>query len=403
MNFESFGFDPRILKGVTSAGYITPTPIQLEAMPHVLAGRDVVGLAQTGTGKTAAFVLPILQRLIRSPQRKIQALVLSPTRELAEQTRGEIASLGLKTRLRSMAIYGGVGMKPQLDRLHSGVDIVVACPGRLLDHMGQGKVDLSTVKVLVLDEADRMLDMGFEPDIRRIVKRVPRQRQTLLFSATMPEDILRLAREFMQDPVSVSLNHSRPVETVSHYVYPVEGHLKTRLLIELLRSEETDSVLVFTRSRMRTNRLAGQLKRAGFSVASLEGGMPQKKRQAALQGFRDRKYQILVATDIAARGMDVLSISHVVNYDVPDTADTYTHRIGRTGRAEQTGRALTLVTQDEATAIRDFERDMAVEMPCCEVEGFEYDAPMPPRPRSAPRRNGQRPGRRKPARQAQHR
>jgi ATP-dependent RNA helicase RhlE len=379
VSFETFNLDPRILAGVKSAGFQTPTPIQSQTIPAALGGRDVLGLAQTGTGKTAAFVLPILQRLTEGQHRKIRALVISPTRELAEQTHQDFCSLGPKTRLKSMTIYGGVGMEPQIKKLRSGVDIVVACPGRLLDHMGQGNVDLSAVEVLVLDEGDRMLDMGFLPDVKRILKRVPRKRQAMLFSATMPDDIRRLANDILRDPAVAQIDHSRPAKTVSHALFPVEPHLKTRLLKSLLRSTETRSVLVFARTKIRTKRLADQLERAGFNVAKLLGDMPQNKRQNALNGFRDGKYQILVATDIASRGVDVLGISHVINYDMPDTPEAYTHRIGRTGRAEQTGTAYTFVTQDDAPAVRAFERTLAVEMECRELEGFDYDAPPPAR------------------------
>jgi ATP-dependent RNA helicase RhlE len=387
VSFEQFGFDPRIAAGISSAGYSTPTPIQELAIPAVLAGRDVLGLAQTGTGKTAAFVLPILQRLIGRPHGKVRALVLSPTRELAEQTKDEVVALGAKTRTRCATVYGGVGMAPQVKKLKAGVDIVVACPGRLLDHLRQGTVDLSGVEVLVIDEADRMFDMGFMPDVRRILESVPSKRQTLLFSATMPEDIRRFTRHIMHNPVDVQVNPCRPAETVSHALYPVEEHLKTPLLIGLLKKAEVESVLVFTRTRHRTKRLADKLKGEGFSVARLEGGMPQGKRQDAMDGFRRGRYRILVATDIAARGVDVTGISHVINYDVPDTSDSYTHRIGRTGRAERTGTAFTLVTPADVSAVRTFAREMPVELVQCELEGFDYGPRTrmldiaPPRPR----------------------
>jgi ATP-dependent RNA helicase RhlE len=391
-SFESFGFDPRVAEGIARAGFVTPTPIQEQTIPEVLAGRDVMGLAQTGTGKTAAFVLPIVERLLKGPRGKVRALIITPTRELAEQIHGDIRLLGGKTRLRSMTIYGGVGMNPQMKKLREGVEIIVACPGRLLDHMGQGSVALSTVEVLVLDEADRMLDMGFMPDVKRILRHVPRKRQTLLFSATMPNEIRGLANDILHKPAVAQIDHSRPAKTVSHAVYPVEPHLKTRLLVSLLRNTETDSVLIFTRTRMRTKRLTEDLRKAGFSVASLEGGMPQSKRQASLEGFRRGKYRMLVATDIAARGVDVLSISHVINFDMPATPEDYTHRIGRTGRMTRTGKAFTLATQEDAQAVRDFERAMEVELVLCEVEGFDYDVPAPARQGAYPRRgNGRRP------------
>jgi ATP-dependent RNA helicase RhlE len=373
VSFESFDLDPRIMAGIARAGFITPTAIQSQTIPEALKGRDVMGLAQTGTGKTAAFVLPMLQRLMNGlmngKRGKIRGLVITPTRELAEQTQSDIMALGGKTRLRSMTVYGGVSMAGQLQKLRSGVEIIVACPGRLLDHMGQGTVDLSSVEFLVLDEADRMLDMGFLPDVRRILRQIPRERQTLFFSATMPDDIRRLSGDIMRNPAVAQIDHSRPAKTLSHALYPVEPHLKTPLLITLLRS-----------TRIRTQRVAEQLRKAGFSVASLQGGMPQGKRQAALNGFRNGTYRILVATDIAARGMDILGISHVINYDMPESPDAYTHRVGRTGRAERTGTAFTLVTQEDAPTVRAFERLMDVELVCRELEDFDYTAPAPARP-----------------------
>jgi ATP-dependent RNA helicase RhlE len=385
VNFEAFNLDTRIMAGVTSAGFTDPTPIQEETIPNVMKGQDVMGLAQTGTGKTAAFVLPILHRLLSGPRGKTRALIISPTRELAEQTRDHILFLGKKTKIKSTTIYGGVAYNPQIKSFKSGAEIIIACPGRLLDHIRQGTVNLSSVEVLVLDEADRMLDMGFLPDVRKILKHVPRKRQTLLFSATMPDDISRLAKSIMKKPRVAQIDHSKPAKTVSHALYPVDAHLKTPLLINILRTIDSNSVLIFTRTRVRTRRVADQLSKAGFNVASLQGDMAQGKRQAALNGFRTGKYQILVATDIAARGMDVLSISHVINYDIPDTPDAYTHRIGRTGRATKTGKAFTLVTQDDAPAIRAFEREMEVELICRELKGFNYNAPAPARRSALPR------------------
>ncbi|MDA8104420.1 MAG: DEAD/DEAH box helicase, partial [Nitrospiraceae bacterium] len=341
MEFHTFNFHPRVLAGVKSAGYVTPTPIQAEAIPQVLQGRDLMGLAQTGTGKTAAFVLPILERLMPGPRGHVRALVVAPTRELAEQIHVEIGRLGRQTNLRSAAIYGGVSIQPQIQKLRSGTEIVVACPGRLLDHINQRTIDLSGAEVLVLDEADRMFDMGFLPDVRRIIRHLPPKRQTLLFSATMPDDIRRLAQEVLQAPVTVQVSHSAPANTVAHALYPVGQHLKTALLLELLRHTDTESVLIFTRTKHRAKRVGQQLEKAGHRAASLQGNLSQNKRQEALDGFRRGSYQILVATDIAARGIDVSSISHVINYDMPDTSDAYTHRIGRTGRAAKTGDAFT--------------------------------------------------------------
>ncbi len=391
-----FNLNPRLVAGVTALGYESPTPIQQQAIPPIMAGRDVMGLAQTGTGKTAAFALPILQRLEQGPRGRVRALIVAPTRELAEQINQAFADLGRQTRLRSIAIYGGVSLGAQLQALardpggrtaprgardpgRTGPDIVVACPGRLLDHLRQGTINLGHVEVLVLDEADRMFDMGFLPDVRRIVRAVPEQRQTLLFSATMPDDIRSLVREVLRDPLTVQIGHAAPVETVSHAVYPVPSHLKTSLLTALLRNTETGSVLVFTRTKHRAKKVAQQLARAGFSAAELQGNLSQNRRQAALDGFRSGEYRILVATDIAARGIDVLSISHVVNYDMPDTTDAYTHRIGRTGRAEQTGTAYTLVTAEDAVAIRDVERVLGYKLERRTLPGFDYQVAPPAR------------------------
>ena len=377
MNFQLFKFHPHIAAGVTAAGYVTPTPIQIEAIPPVTAGRDVLGLAQTGTGKTAAFVLPILQRLMEGKSGHVRALIVAPTRELAEQIHVAITALGRQTRVRSATIYGGVNVNPQIQKLKSGVEIVVACPGRLLDHIGQGTIDLSRLEVLVLDEADHMFDMGFLPDIRRILKQIPQKRQTLLFSATMPADIRNLAQDVLRDPVTVRIGSTAPAETVSHAIYPVEQHLKTALLLELLRHTDTGSVLVFTRTKHRAKRLGEQLAKEGFRSASLQGNLSQNRRQAALEGFRDGSYQILVATDIAARGIDVSQISHVINYDIPDTAEAYIHRIGRTGRAARSGDAFTLVTCDDTAMVRTIERTLGAPLERCTVTGFDYSVPAP--------------------------
>jgi len=353
-----FNFHTRIVAGVQALGYVEPTPIQLQAIPPVLQGRDVMGLAQTGTGKTAVFALPILQRLIQRPSRHVRALIVAPTRELAEQIHETIRALGQQTTLRSMTLYGGVSLSPQIYKLRRGTDIVVACPGRLLDHLRQGTIDLSGLEVLVLDEADRMFDMGFLPDIRRIVQYVPARRQTLLFAATMPDDVRSIAQDILTDPVTIQVGAMVPVATVSHAMYPVESHRKTASLLALLRHTDLASVLVFTRTKHRAKRVAQQLADAGYGATSLQGNLSQRQRQAALDGFREGAFQILVATDIAARGIDVLRISHVINYDMPDTADAYTHRIGRTGRAARTGEAFTLVTSEDAAMVRTIERDL---------------------------------------------
>src|SRR3990172_3234594 len=347
MDFKKFHLNAAVDEGVTSAGYVTPTPIQTQAIPAVMQGRDVMGLAQTGTGKTAAFALPILHRLMQGNHGHVRALIIAPTRELAEQIHVSIGDLGSQARLKSVTIYGGVGVNPQIEKLKRGVEIVVACPGRLLDHINQKTINLSQVEVLVLDEADHMFDMGFLPDIRKILGHLPRKRQTLLFSATMPEEIRRLAHDVLTDPITVQGSNTSAPVTVTHALYPVSEHLKTPLLLNLLKHTDTESVLIFTRTKHRAKRLGEQLEKAGYKAASLQGNLSQNRRQAALDGFRDGTFQVLVATDIAARGIDVSSISHVINYDMPDTADAYTHRIGRTGRAAKTGDAFTFITRED--------------------------------------------------------
>ena len=390
MSFHHFAFDPRIAAGVQEAGYRIPTPIQEQAMPVVMEGRDVLGVAQTGTGKTAAFVLPILQRLTDAPspegqRRRVRALVLAPTRELAEQTQQAITELGRKTGVRSVSIYGGVSKAPDIAALRRGVDIVVACPGRLLDHARHRDIDFSHIEVLVLDEADRMCDMGFLPDIRRILDMLPKERQTLFFSATMPDEIRGLASGILHDPVTVQVGEIAPVETVSHALYPVTDRLKTPLLLALLEQNATGRVLVFTRTKRRARNLALDLAHHGYNVAALQGNMAQNRRQAAIDGFRSGKYDILVATDIAARGIDVPEISHVINYDMPDTVDAYTHRIGRTGRAQLTGEAFSLVTFKDEPTVHGVERALAERIERRMVPGFDYGAFTPDTtPRTAP-------------------
>jgi ATP-dependent RNA helicase RhlE len=372
VTFSELNLSPRLAAGVFALGYEEPTPIQQQSIPPIMAGRDVIGLAQTGTGKTAAFALPILQHLEGGPRGRVRALIVAPTRELAEQIHQAFADLGRKTHLRSVAIYGGISMGPQLQALRSKPEVVVACPGRLLDHLRQGTINLAHVEILVLDEADRMFDMGFLPDVRRIIRAVPENRQTLLFSATMPDDIRALAREVLRNPLTVQIGRAAPVETVSHALYPVPTHLKTELLIELLRTTETRNVLIFTRTKHRAKRLGQELQKKGFRATSLQGNLSQSQRQAAMEGFRSGAYRIMVATDIAARGIDVLSISHVINYDMPDTADAYTHRIGRTGRAEQAGEAFTLFTPADVDSLRAVERILGHRLERRTLPGFDY-------------------------------
>jgi len=356
MDFKQFNLHPKVAAGIAAAGFTCPTPIQAQAIPGIMQGQDVMGLAQTGTGKTAAFGLPILDRLARGPRGHVRALIVAPTRELAEQIHTALGELGRQTGLRSMTVYGGVGINPQIARLRKGAEIVVACPGRLLDHIQQKTIDLSRLEVLVLDEADRMFDMGFLPDIRRIVKNLPKKRQNLLFSATMPQEIRRLAGEILVDPKTVQVDTVAPATTVSHALYPVAQQLKTDLLLRLLGQTKTESVLIFTRTKHRAKRLGEKLAKGGYRAASLQGNLSQNKRQAALDGFRDGRFQVLVATDIAARGIDVSQVSHVINFDIPDTADAYIHRIGRTGRAARSGEAFTLVTAEDQAMVHTIER-----------------------------------------------
>ena len=377
MSFETFNFHPSIMTGVRALGYITPTPIQVKSIPQIMQGRDLIGLAQTGTGKTAAFVLPILQHLLKGPRVNVRALIISPTRELTEQTCETIHDVGEQTRLQSIAIYGGVSIEQQLRRLRSGIEIVVACPGRLLDHLWRGSIDLSNLEILVIDEADRMFDMGFLPDIHKILKCIIKPRQTLLFSATMPNDIRKLVKEILHNPVTVQIGQTAPPVTVSQSLYPVKQHLKSILLTEILNRIESKSVLVFTRTKHRTERIAQKLIRAGFKAASLQGDLSQPRRQAALDGFRTGAIKILVATDIAARGIDILRISHVINYDMPENTDAYIHRIGRTGRVSNNGAALTFVTSADTAMISSIERLLNSKIERRMLENFDYTLPPP--------------------------
>lgn len=404
MSFDSFRFDSKIAAGIQARGFVQPTPIQAQAIPKVLEGRDVLGLAQTGTGKTAAFALPILQRLLTGPRGRVRALVLAPTRELAEQTHVAFSQLGRATGLRSATVYGGVSMRPQQQALKGQAEIAVACPGRLLDHLGQGSADLSHVEIVVLDEADHMLDMGFLPDMRRIMARLPGRRQTLLFSATMPDEIRKLAHEWLREPATVQIGELVPVTTVSHYLYPVREDLKTELLLELLKRTAGGSVLIFTRTKQRAKRLDQRLQKAGLSATSLQGNLSQNRRKQALDGFRDGKFDFLVATDIAARGIDVSQISHVINFDIPDTPEAYTHRIGRTGRAAKTGDAFTLVVDQDAAMIKQIERRLGRPIERRRLEGFDYQKPQPQgAPHAQPRGQTRHGAPRHPQQRHQHR
>jgi ATP-dependent RNA helicase RhlE len=380
VNFTQFNLDSRLLAGIRRLGYTTPTPIQTAALPPALAGSDLIATAQTGTGKTAVFVLPILHKLLNGPRNRARALIITPTRELAEQIHDTLRQFGAGTGLRSATIYGGVGAAPQLNALRQGVEILVACPGRLLDHIDQGNAKLSGIEILVLDEADRMLDMGFLPSVKRILQHVPARRQTMLFSATFPPEIEQLAAQTLSRPQRIAIGLSRPAYTVAHALFPVPQHLKAALLLALLKQTDTESVLVFTRTKYRAQKLAGQIARLGYRVTSLHSNRTQGQRQAALNGFKDGHYQIMVATDIAARGLDVENISHVINFDMPDTADAYIHRIGRTGRAERHGDAFTLVTPEDAGMVRELEAIMSQRLPQQKLADFDYTAPPAPRP-----------------------
>ncbi len=379
MSFKSFELDARLMTSIARAGYTEPTPIQKAAIPVALAGRDLIGTAQTGTGKTAAFVLPILQRLLTGPRNQTRALIITPTRELAEQINDTFKALAVGTSLRCATIYGGVGQAPQVRALRDGVEVLVVCPGRLLDLIDQRHAKLTAIEVLVLDEADRMFDMGFLPSVRKILKHLSTRRQTMLFSATFPREVEELAGQTLHRPERIAVDLAKPAHTVTHALFPVAAHLKTGLLLELLKQTSTDSVLIFTRTKHRAQRLAQQIARDGYKVTSLHSNRSQSQRQAALNGFKGGAYQIMVATDIAARGLDVESISHVINYDMPDTADAYIHRIGRTGRAQRTGDAFTLLTSEDDGMVRALEKIMGQRIPRQTLAGFDYAAAPPPR------------------------
>ncbi len=378
MSFTQFGLPEVLVRAVADLGFDTPTPIQSQAIAPAASGRDLVACAATGSGKTAAFVLPMLARLLATPARPgrgPRALILAPTRELAAQIGTQIEALGRHTRLASGVVFGGVSAGPQERLLRHGVDVVVATPGRLLDHLGSGIADLSQVEILILDEADRMLDMGFLPDIRRVLAKVPRQRQTLLVSATMPPPIVQLSREILRDPVHIGVERqSRPAASIDQAVYPVPEDLKPALLIELLRRETITSAIVFTRTKHRANRLAEILEKAGIDCARIHGNRSQSQRTEALDRLRAGKLRVLVATDIAARGIDVEALSHVVNIDVPVVPEDYVHRIGRTGRAEATGEAFTFVDMSERNELAAIERVVGRRLPRIELDGFDYRA-----------------------------
>jgi ATP-dependent RNA helicase RhlE len=372
MPFNQLGLSPEVMQGVKAAGYVQPTPIQLRAIPLVLSGRDVIGSAQTGTGKTAAFALPILSKLGKHGNGP-RALILEPTRELAAQVETAFRDYARFTNLKVTVVFGGVGYGKQKDDLQNGTDVLVATPGRLLDHIGQGTARLDHVEFLVLDEADRMLDMGFLPDVRRIVERCPRKRHTALFSATIPAQIETLIQWAMHDPETIEIGARRtPADTVKHVIYPVSDTQKTDLLLELLKRVNYDSVIVFCRTKHGADRVAHLLKNNQHAVCVLHSNRTQREREQALEGFREGRYEVLVATDIAARGLDIADVSHVVNYDVPQHPEDYVHRIGRTGRAEASGDAFTIMVAEDASHVFAIERFISKKIERVKLEGFDY-------------------------------
>ncbi len=373
MSFSTFGFHADILRGIKDLAYTRPTPVQISAIPPAMLGRDVLACAATGSGKTAAFLLPTIHRLMSHPGRGPRALVLTPTRELAAQIHQNLQELATHTRISGAAVFGGVAMGPQEHAFRTHVDILIATPGRLLDHLRNSYASFAGLEILILDEADRMLDMGFLPDIRRILRVLPAHRQTLFFSATMPPEIRHLTSELLKNPVTLQLERqSAPAVGITQAIYPVPAHLKTSLLLEMLRDEELVSVICFTRTKHRANRLADFLKRHNISCVPIHGNRSQAQRTAALAGFKSGQFRLLVATDIAARGIDISDVSHVINFDCPHLADDYIHRVGRTGRASATGDAFTLVSPEEESNVRVIERAIGKRLPRVTLPEFDY-------------------------------
>jgi ATP-dependent RNA helicase RhlE len=398
LSFDALALHPALRQGLTTLGFEKPTPIQEQAIPPAMTGRDVLACAMTGSGKTAAFLLPILHQIAELPRGTTRALILTPTRELAAQILEDCDDLAKHTRVRAAAVYGGVGMAQQERAFRKGADILIATPGRLLDHFRAPYAKLPGLSFLVLDEADRMLDMGFLPDIRRVLKHIPKQKQTLFFSATMPKPIVHLTHELLRDPVRIALQRkAAPASGVRQAVYPVPQKQKADLLIELLRRGQMQDALVFTRTKHRADRLARSLVKAGIRAERIHGNRSQGQRTQALKGFKDGRYRVLVATDIAARGIDVEALGHVVNFDVPKVPEDYIHRVGRTARAELTGDAFTFVSREEEPELFAIEQEVGKPLPRVTLEGFEYGHPGGPvesprgggRPRSSARpRNG---------------
>ena len=395
MPFSKFGLHSDLLRGVKDLGFQRPTPIQSDAIPPAMAGHDLLACAMTGSGKTVAFLLPILHKLIAKHRGTTRALVLTPTRELAAQILSDLEAVATHTPISAASVFGGVGMGPQEHAFKSGVDVIVGTPGRLLDHFRYPYARLTGLEFLVLDEADRMLDMGFLPDIRRILRHIPRKRQTLFFSATMPQAIGELAREMLHQPSTINLERqSGPATGITQAVYPVPQHLKPTLLLALVRSRQVSDALVFTRTKHRANRLQRYLADQNVRVERIHGNRSQNQRTEALAGFKSGKYQVLVATDIAARGIDVTALGHVINFDVPHVADDYIHRVGRTGRAERTGSAFTFVSPDEESDLRGIEKAVGRRLPRVTLPDFDYAAaaaPPPPQSHVRPQQS-RRPG-----------
>jgi ATP-dependent RNA helicase RhlE len=371
--FTTFHLHPDLLRGVRDLGFTRPTPIQTEAIPTVMGGRDLLACAQTGSGKTAAFLLPILHRLMDKPRRTTRTLILTPTRELAAQILEDLDALSVHTPLTGAAVYGGVSMGPQEHAFRSGADVIVATPGRLLDHMSRPYAKLAGLEYLVLDEADRMLDMGFLPDIKRILRQIPTKRQTLFFSATMPQEIGRLASEMLKNPATIALQRqAAPAVGITQAAYPVPQHLKASLLVELLKRGIMTQALVFTRTKHRANQLTAHMVSSGINAERIHGNRSQGQRTQALAGFKSRRFPVLVATDIAARGIDVEALSHVINFDVPAAPEDYIHRVGRTGRADLTGEAFTFVSPNEEAELRAIERAVHKTLPRVTLPDFDY-------------------------------
>src|SRR5437667_2472948 len=393
MPFTQLRLHPDLLRGVKDLGFTRPTPIQADAIPPALDGRDLLACAQTGSGKTAAFLLPILNGLMGKPRGTTRALVLTPTRELAAQILEDLNDLAMHTPVTGAAVFGGVGMGPQEHAFRTRVDVIVGTPGRLLDHFRAPYAKLAVLEFLVLDEADRMLDMGFLPDIRRVLRHLPKRRQTLFFSATMPPPIADLSKEMLRTPAAINIERrSQPAVGITHAVYPVPQHLKAGLLLALLKSGEVRDALVFTRTKHRADRLAHQLGEHRVKVQRIHGNRSQSQRTEALAGFKSGRYQVLVATDIAARGIDVTALGHVINFDVPGQAEDYIHRVGRTARAELTGSAFTLVAPEEEGSLRGIERAVGHRLPRVTLPDFDYQAgaQAPPLDQRAPRPSGSR-------------